>query len=69
MYSRILQGLGLPLARASTQAAAVDLLEARPKAAPSNVDPRVVTTRVIRRSVSERVARDLDASHVFSSTL
>jgi hypothetical protein len=66
MVSRILQGLGMNLARASTQAAAVELLEPRP----SRPDPRLVTTQVIRRAVPRKVAdaiaRDLDASPVFA---
>jgi hypothetical protein len=65
MYSRILQGLGLDLARASTQAAAQDLLEPR---APKT-DHRVVTTSSIRRDVSDRIARDLDACPLFASNL
>ena len=70
MVSRILQGLGLNLARASTQAAAVQLLESRPASASQKLrDPRYVTTEIVRRSVSERVARDLDSSPVFASNL
>jgi len=69
MVSRILQGLGLNLARASTQAAAVQLLEARTLAVASKPDPRLVTTSVIRRDVRDRVARDLDSSPVFASTM
>ena len=67
MFSRIIQGLGFDLASSSTNAAATQLLEPR--------DPRLVTTKVIRKRADDvrdsarlrtAIALDLDASPVFA---